>query len=112
MQLRGYQIQRRRVKGSKVRELLYDKDLDFASCTCKKFDSAGIPCRHIIAYLCKFDDLGKLPDKYILKRWTKPAQYGAVVDDNGVDIINESSNTLERSQFVQLCLILVDKALV
>ena len=34
---RVYQIQRKNVATSKVREIIYDKLLDFASCSCKKF---------------------------------------------------------------------------
>ncbi|KAM7464162.1 hypothetical protein LguiA_032283 [Lonicera macranthoides] len=39
---RVYQIQRKKIQSSKVRELVYDKVLDFVSCGCKKFESAGI----------------------------------------------------------------------
>ncbi|XP_060670135.1 protein FAR1-RELATED SEQUENCE 9-like [Ziziphus jujuba] len=38
----------------RVREIAYDKELDFASCTCKKFESEGLPCRHILAFLRLF----------------------------------------------------------
>ncbi|XP_020244768.1 protein FAR1-RELATED SEQUENCE 5-like [Asparagus officinalis] len=69
---RVYQIQRKKLATSKVREIVYDKDLDLVSCSCKKFESAGIVCTHIISYLMKFD-AEILPDKYILKRWTKSA---------------------------------------
>lgn len=75
------------------------------------FNSTGIPCRHIIAYLCKFNDGGTLPGNYILKRWTKSAKSGTVVDDNGMDIVDDNSYLLKRSQFVQSSLDLVDKAL-
>ncbi|KAM7488607.1 hypothetical protein LguiB_026091 [Lonicera macranthoides] len=109
---RVYHIRRKRVETSKVREIIYDKNLDFVLCACKKFDSAGIPCRHVLAYLCKFYDLAKLPDKYILKRWTKSAKSGRMVDDNGVDIVNDSTHLSRRSQFIQLSLDVVDKALV
>ncbi|XP_020242983.1 protein FAR-RED IMPAIRED RESPONSE 1-like [Asparagus officinalis] len=65
-----YQIQRKKLAKSKVREIVYDKDLDLVSCSCKKSESAGIPCTHIISYLMKID-AEILPDKYILKRWTR-----------------------------------------
>ncbi|XP_048336355.1 protein FAR1-RELATED SEQUENCE 9-like [Ziziphus jujuba] len=35
----------------RMRKIAYDKHLDFASCTCKKFESEGIPCRHILSFL-------------------------------------------------------------
>nr|XP_048328423.1 protein FAR1-RELATED SEQUENCE 5-like [Ziziphus jujuba var. spinosa] len=38
----------------RVQEIAYDKELDFASCTYKKFESEGLPCRHILAFLRLF----------------------------------------------------------
>ncbi|XP_020256462.1 protein FAR-RED IMPAIRED RESPONSE 1-like [Asparagus officinalis] len=78
---------------------------------CKKFESAGIVCTHIISYLMKFD-AEILPDKYILKRWTKSAKSGTVVDDKGMQINPDNSYLLTRSQFIQSSLELVDKSLV
>ncbi|XP_020262007.1 protein FAR1-RELATED SEQUENCE 5-like [Asparagus officinalis] len=74
---------------------------------CKKFESAGIVCTHIISYLMKFD-AEILPDKYILRRWTKSAKSGIVVDDketrkmftNGVRIINEQIDQFISSHMV------------
>ncbi|XP_020270512.1 protein FAR1-RELATED SEQUENCE 5-like [Asparagus officinalis] len=108
---RVYQIQRKKLETSKVREIVYDKDLDLVSCSCKKFESAGIVCTHIISYLMKFD-AKILPDKYILKRWTKSAKSGTVVDDKGMQINPDNSYLLTRSQFIQSSLELVDKSLV
>ncbi|XP_020250852.1 protein FAR-RED IMPAIRED RESPONSE 1-like [Asparagus officinalis] len=82
---RVYQIQRKKLATSKVREIVYDKDLDLVSYSCKKFERAGIPCTHIISYLIKFD-AEILPDKYILKTWTKSAKSGTVDDDKGIQI--------------------------
>ncbi|XP_020254264.1 exocyst complex component EXO70A1-like [Asparagus officinalis] len=106
-----YQIQRKKLAASKVREIVYDKDLDLVSCSCKKFESAGIPCTHIISYLMKFD-AEILPDKYILKRWTKTAKSGTVVDNKGMQITSDNSYLLTWSQFIQSSLDLVDKSLV
>ncbi|XP_020246343.1 protein FAR1-RELATED SEQUENCE 5-like [Asparagus officinalis] len=106
-----YQIQRKKLVASKVREIVYDKDLDLVSCSCKKFESAGIPCTHIISYMMKFD-AEILPDKYILKRWTKSAKSGTVIDNKGMQITSDNSYLLLRSQFIQSSLDLVDKSLV
>ncbi|XP_020253991.1 protein FAR1-RELATED SEQUENCE 1-like [Asparagus officinalis] len=108
---RVYQIQRKKLATSKVREIVYDKDLDLVSCSCKKFESVGIVCTHIISYLMKFD-AEILPNKYILKRWTKSAKLGTVVDDKGMQISPDNSYLLTRSQFIQSSLELVDKSLV
>ncbi|KAM7468179.1 hypothetical protein LguiB_015741 [Lonicera macranthoides] len=42
----------------------------------------------------RFDDVELLPDKYILKRWTKFAKSETVVDDKGVDIVEDKSYAL------------------
>ncbi|XP_020262730.1 protein FAR-RED IMPAIRED RESPONSE 1-like [Asparagus officinalis] len=106
-----YQIQRKKLATSKVREIVYDKDLDLVSCSCKKFESGRIPCTHIISYLMKID-AEILPDKYILKRWTKSAKLGTVYDDKSMQISPDNSYLLTRSQFIQSSLELVDKSLV
>ncbi|XP_020263197.1 protein FAR1-RELATED SEQUENCE 1-like [Asparagus officinalis] len=102
-----YQIQRKKLATSKVCEIVYDKDLDLVSCSCKKFESVGIPCTHIISYLMKID-AEILPDKYILKRWTKSAKSRTVDDDketrkmftDGVRIINEQIDQFFSSHMV------------
>ncbi|XP_020272491.1 protein FAR-RED IMPAIRED RESPONSE 1-like [Asparagus officinalis] len=106
-----YQIQRKKLTTSKVHEIVYDKDLDLVSYSCKKFESTGIPCTHIISYLMKID-AEILPDKYILKRWTKSVKSGIVDDDKGMQISPDNSYLLTRSQFIQSSLELVDKSLV
>ncbi|XP_020272101.1 protein FAR1-RELATED SEQUENCE 7-like [Asparagus officinalis] len=78
---------------------------------CKKFESTEIICTHIISYLMKFD-AERLPDKYILLRWTKSANSGTVHDDKGIQITPDNSYLLTRGQFIQLSLDLVDKSLV
>ncbi|XP_020254511.1 protein FAR-RED IMPAIRED RESPONSE 1-like [Asparagus officinalis] len=108
---RVYQIQRKKLATSKVREIVYDKQLDLVSCSCKKFESARIVCTHIISYLMKFD-AEILPDKYILLRWTKSAKSGTVHDDKGMQITPDNPYLLTRSQFIQSSLDLVDKSLV
>ncbi|XP_004292064.1 PREDICTED: protein FAR1-RELATED SEQUENCE 5-like [Fragaria vesca subsp. vesca] len=75
----------------RARVIMYDKSKDFASCTCKLFESAGVPCRHVLAYLHRIHQLHKLPDQYILKRWTKSAKSEVVMDKSGMEItVNKS----------------------
>ncbi|KMZ68960.1 hypothetical protein ZOSMA_225G00270 [Zostera marina] len=40
----------------------------FAKCTCRLFESIGIPCRHIICYLT-LNSISTLPEKLICNRW-------------------------------------------
>ena len=106
-----YKIYRRNVNNFKVREIHYDKSLDYTTCTCKKFENSGILCRHMIAYLNKYHDLDKLPTKYIIKRWTKTAKSSGDVDDNGVALKDDNPYLLLRSQLIQHSLDLIDRAL-
>ncbi|XP_020411447.1 protein FAR1-RELATED SEQUENCE 5-like [Prunus persica] len=66
-------------------EVVYVKDSDHASCSCKRFEFVGIICKHILA-LFRRDQIEYMPDKYILKRWKKTAKSGLVSDANGNEI--------------------------
>lgn len=44
-------------------------------CSCKKMESYGLPCDHIIAVLV-YLDFGELPECLVLGRWTKKAKDG------------------------------------
>ncbi|KAL2486248.1 Protein FAR1-RELATED SEQUENCE 5 [Abeliophyllum distichum] len=54
-------------------QLTYYMESDFISCSCRTFEFSGYPCRHMISYLRK-KQIMLLPDKYILRRWTKNAK--------------------------------------
>ncbi|MQL91631.1 hypothetical protein Taro_024237 [Colocasia esculenta] len=41
------------------------------SCSCQKFEVAGILCGHVLS--CITNDLRTIPDRYVLKRWTRTA---------------------------------------
>lgn len=99
------------VEKCKVQEISYDKDLDFASCSCRMFESSGIPCKHILEYLIKMHDFDKLPNRYILKRLTKYAKSELVLDDGGMQMTNDKSYVVKQSQLIQFTLDVVDVAL-
>ncbi|CAA6669708.1 unnamed protein product [Spirodela intermedia] len=40
-------------------------------CSCQRFEFAGVLCGHVLA--CITDDLRVIPDRYVLKRWTRAA---------------------------------------
>ena len=44
-----------------------------ASCPCKKFESSGIICRHIITLL-RFKRMVSVPPRHLLPRWTRQAK--------------------------------------
>lgn len=52
------------------------------SCECRKFDTYGILCSHALKALDAMD-IKLIPDKYILKRWTRCARSGSVQDLHG-----------------------------
>ncbi|KAK2976484.1 hypothetical protein RJ640_002934 [Escallonia rubra] len=52
----------------------YSSESVKAACSCHKFETAGILCKHII-YILKKNKITDLPHYYILPRWTIPAQY-------------------------------------
>ncbi|XP_074568528.1 protein FAR1-RELATED SEQUENCE 5-like [Curcuma longa] len=62
---------------SKPRVLTHDNQKDYISCSCKKFEFDGIPCRHMLAFF-RINQVFHLPDKYILKRWTQNAKVGVI----------------------------------
>ncbi|XP_074585556.1 protein FAR1-RELATED SEQUENCE 5-like [Curcuma longa] len=64
---------------SKPRVLTHDNQKDYISCSCKKFEFDGIPCRHMLAYF-RINQVFHLSDKYILKRWTQDAKVGVIYD--------------------------------
>ncbi|XP_024046751.1 protein FAR-RED IMPAIRED RESPONSE 1-like [Citrus clementina] len=96
-----------------VHEVLFDKTLDFASCICKKFESKGIPCKHILAYFHR-KQFKYLPDQYILKRWTKSARCDKVIGDGGLEIEDCSQNSIlmRRTALFQLASNVIDKAVI
>ncbi|XP_020586089.1 protein FAR1-RELATED SEQUENCE 5-like [Phalaenopsis equestris] len=58
----------------------HDSSDERTSCSCFKFERSGILCRHILrVYLTV--DVRIVPEHYILKRWTKDAKNGFVLDE-------------------------------
>lgn len=76
----------------KVREVMYNTTTKIAHCSCKLFESVGIPCSHIIIVL-KREKFKEIPSHYILDRWTKMATKTAVLDSSG-NVLQESTKSL------------------
>ncbi|XP_048324156.1 protein FAR1-RELATED SEQUENCE 9-like [Ziziphus jujuba] len=96
----------------RVREIAYDKELDFASCKCKKFESEGLLCGHILAFLRLFGNI-PLPNQYIMKRWTTGAKCQIITDKQVVEISGQRSSMLTwRAKLFQLTLEVIDKAII
>ncbi|XP_073120633.1 protein FAR1-RELATED SEQUENCE 5-like [Henckelia pumila] len=83
---------------SKPRALTHNKQMDYISCSCMKFEFEGIPCRHMLAFF-RINQVYQLADKYILKRWTRGAKVDAkyfmteknVIDDREKSLMSRHS---------------------
>ncbi|CAL2270912.1 unnamed protein product [Prunus armeniaca] len=80
-----FNVSERKNWKTRVAEVVYVKDSDHASCSCKIFEFVGIICKHILA-LFRRDQIEYMPDKYILKRWKKTTKSGLVSNANGNEI--------------------------
>ena len=106
-----YTVKRQDESSCRIREIVFKKELDFTSCSCKKFESEGIPCRHILAYLNHMQ-VRSLPNQYILKRWTQTAKCNKVIYEYGLEIndFSDKSFMLRRMRLFQLATCVIDKA--
>ncbi|CAL2238895.1 unnamed protein product [Prunus armeniaca] len=107
-----YKVSERRNWETRVAEVIYVKDSDHASCSCKRFEFVGIICKHILA-LFRRDQIEYMLDKYILKRWKKTAKSGLVSDANGNEIKDSADPGLliNQSTMSQLASDVVEDAL-
>jgi len=71
------------------------------SCSCRKFERCGILCGHTLKILDVMN-IKVLPEKYILKRWTKNARNEIVQDFNGLEIIIDT-NLEVTNRYKSLC---------
>ncbi|XP_078167231.1 protein FAR1-RELATED SEQUENCE 5-like isoform X2 [Carex rostrata] len=60
-------------KMSKDHFVKFDSLDGMVSCTCKKFEFLGIPCRHVLKVL-DTRNIKELPEQLLLKRWRKDAK--------------------------------------
>ncbi|XP_074592495.1 protein FAR-RED IMPAIRED RESPONSE 1-like [Curcuma longa] len=96
---------------SKPRVLTHDNHSDYISCSCKKFEFDGIPCRHMLAFF-QITQVFHLPDKYILKRWTQHAKVGAIYDLGEQNFIDDPERFLmsRHSKLSYKASVLIDDA--
>ncbi|XWS37367.1 hypothetical protein CRYUN_Cryun19dG0037000 [Craigia yunnanensis] len=77
-------------------------------CSCKKYESVGILCVHILKVL-NAKNVFQLPSQYILKRWTKSAKHGKVLNDHiGAAEMNQKS--LKVRKLMQKALNVITKS--
>ncbi|KAG6704472.1 hypothetical protein I3842_07G135000 [Carya illinoinensis] len=63
-----------------------------ASCSCQLFEFSGIICRHILAVFRVMNVL-TLPSHYILKRWTRNAKSGVLLDERTLGLPSDSQES-------------------
>lgn len=76
-----------------------------AWCSCQMFEFAGIVCRHILAVF-RVTNVLTLPSHYILKRWTRSAKSGVVLD---VRILGLPNNSQEYDNLRRLAVKYVEE---
>jgi hypothetical protein len=59
--------------GHQASKVVLDTKKSTVHCSCKKFESMGILCTHSLVAL-KARNISKIPDVYLLKRWSKSAR--------------------------------------
>ncbi|KAF7829178.1 protein FAR1-RELATED SEQUENCE 5-like [Senna tora] len=72
------------------------------SCTCKRFENFGILCCHALKIL-DANEIMHVPDQYILKRLTKDARSGVIMDFKGNEVV-EDPKLARTMRYRQLCL--------
>jgi zinc finger SWIM domain-containing protein 3 len=79
--------------GDEPKEFLvrFDSSEVAIECSCKKFEHTGLPCRHIIKTL-DIVNIKELPDRYLLKRWTKQAKQVIYSREDDVNLFDGDSN--------------------
>ncbi|XP_074305786.1 uncharacterized protein LOC141641007 [Silene latifolia] len=68
-----------------------------SKCACKLFERHGIVCRHIL-WVWNGRQVHRIPDPYILARWTKKSYRPVVRDENGKKIPTRSGRTSQTNR--------------
>ncbi|KAG5535390.1 hypothetical protein RHGRI_023225 [Rhododendron griersonianum] len=79
----------------------YDSSADMVLCSCKKFEFAGLLCSHALKVLCH-NNVMRIPEKYILKRWTKNAKSGSTGTCAWTSLIEDPKAMMGR-RYKELC---------
>ncbi|XP_074297242.1 protein FAR1-RELATED SEQUENCE 5-like [Silene latifolia] len=80
----------------KIFRVVYSILTKDASCSCKLFERKGLLCCHIVSVL-KGKQITKIPEKYILKRWTKNSYRTTFADAH--DTVDEN---IDATQYHKL----------
>lgn len=89
---------KRKTKEQLVR---FDSSDGAAACTCKKFETAGVLCCHILK-VYELRNLKKIPPQYFLKRWSKDAKLGTIDEINGSNFDSDTGYSVPE-RYAALC---------
>ncbi|GAU38767.1 hypothetical protein TSUD_64980 [Trifolium subterraneum] len=73
----------------------FDRASNSITCSCKNFETFGILCSHALKVI-EANDVKIIPEKYILRRWTRDARCGVVQDFRGKEV--EGDPKLSRTR--------------
>lgn len=62
-------------------------------CSCQMFEFSGLLCRHILTVF-RVTNVLTLPSRYVLKRWTRNARSGVILEDCGNGLFNSTRESL------------------
>jgi zinc finger SWIM domain-containing protein 3 len=90
------------------RKVIVNPIEQMVSCSCRLFERIGILCRHALKGL-DLVNIKHLPERYILKRWTRDARSGIIQDMNGREIV-ENPKLDATLRYKNLCKIFIPLA--
>ncbi|XP_043708615.1 protein FAR1-RELATED SEQUENCE 5-like isoform X2 [Telopea speciosissima] len=65
------------------------------ACSCQMFEFSGLLCRHILTVF-RVTNVLTLPSHYILKRWTRNAKSGVILEQRASDLLNSRESVTVR----------------
>ncbi|XVF54294.1 hypothetical protein PTKIN_Ptkin05aG0169500 [Pterospermum kingtungense] len=95
-------------EGQKDNIVKFCESLNQITCSCKKYESVGILCVHILKVL-NAKNVFQLPSQYILKRWTKSAKQGKVPNDH-IGVAEMTEKSLKVRKLMQKALTVITKS--
>ncbi|GFQ08365.1 protein far1-related sequence 5 [Phtheirospermum japonicum] len=81
-------------QNSKVRQVVYNRQSHEVKCSCHRFESLGILCKHVLKVF-NYMNVTTLPKSYIKKRWMKNVRNRVFDETSGHESRNESGHTSE-----------------
>lgn len=90
----------------------FDSSESNLTCSCKKYESVGILCVHVLKVL-NTRNIFQIPPQYILKRWTKSAKEGMIVDGQEGEVVDDSHRSLclHKSKLMHKAVHVITKSL-